>query len=408
MSRPNILALILAGGRGSRMEVLTDHRAKPALPYAGVYRLIDFSLSNLRNSGISEVRLLVQYQAQTIMEELANGRPWDLDRTTGGLQIVPPQQRRGDEGSEEIVPDGNAAAILDNLDVIRRADPDVLLVLSADHVYTFDYFTAIERHLDTDADATLVTTTVPIGEASNFGVCDVDADGRVTGFSYKPDDPPGNIVATEIFAYNPAVLIDTLTRLAAGSEEGLGDFGDELIPALIERGSVFACPLDGYWKDMGRPETYFSSHMELLADAPGLKLDDPAWPILTLEHQRLPARIREGATITDSLISPGCDVSGTVARSVLGPGVIVEAGATVRNAIVLSDTIIKSGAEVRYAIIDRHVVIGGGAVVGDLLDGDQPSTEELVLIGQHVNVHGNRRVRKGERIEGVDPLRPAT
>lgn len=404
MPRPKILALILAGGRGSRMEVLTDHRAKSALPYAGVYRLIDFSLSNLRNSGISDVKLLVQYQAQTIMEELANGRPWDLDRTTGGLQIVPPQQRRGDESDEEIVPDGNAAAILDNLDVIQKFAPDVLLVLSSDHVYTFDYFTAIDQHLERNADATVVTTTVPIEEASNFGVCEVNDDSRVTGFSYKPDSPAGNVVTTEIFVYNPAILIDTLEALERDGNEGLGDFGDELMPALIERGHVFACPLDGYWKDMGRPETYFASHMELLADAPELNLDDRAWPILTLEHQRLPARIRDGATISDSLISPGCDISGAVERSVLAPGVVVEEGAVVRNAIVLPDTVIKAGAEVQFAIIDRHVVIGGGAVIGEPLDVDDPSSEDLVLIGQYARIHGNRRIGKGERVPGVDPL----
>ncbi len=404
MPRPRILALILAGGRGSRMEVLTDFRAKPALPYAGVYRLIDFSLSNLRNSGISHVKLLVQYQAQTIMEELANGRPWDLDRTTGGLQVVPPQQRRGDESDEEIVPSGNAAALLDNLDVIRKFAPDVLLVLSSDHIYTFDYFTAIDQHLENNADATLVTTTVPIGEASNFGVCEVADDGRITGFAYKPDDAAGNVITTEIFVYNPTELIDTLESLADDSDEGLGDFGDELIPALIERGRVFGCPLDGYWKDMGRPEAYFSSHMDLLADTPELNLDDRAWPIFTQENQRVPAPIREGSMISDSLISPGCDIRGTVERSVLAPGVVVEEGATVRNAVMLPDTVVKTGARVQYAIVDGNVVIGGGAEVGEPLEGDAPSSDDLVLIGQHAHVHGDSRIRKGARVQGVDPL----
>jgi glucose-1-phosphate adenylyltransferase len=406
MPRPNVLALVLAGGQGSRLAPLTDHRAKPAVPYAGVYRLIDIALSNLRNSGISEVGVIVQYQTQSILNELANGRPWDLDRTTGGLRVIPPQQTRGDEGEGEVLARGNADAIYDNLDVIRRADPDVVLVLSSDHVYRLDYWLPIDQHLRTGADATLVTTKVALEDASNYGTCEVDDEGKVTGFAYKPEKPESDIATAEIFVYTPSALIDTLERLAARSKDGLEDFGHELLPALVEKGTAWAYRHDGYWRDVGRPETYFASHMDLLAEHPELDLDDPDWPIFTLAHQRLPARIDASAAIADSLVSPGCRIAGTVERSVLGPGVTVEAGATVRNAIVLEGTVVRSGATVQYAIVDRNVAIGRNAEVGELFDGDAPGPDDLAMVGQHVSIHGNRRVSAGERVQGVDPLHP--
>ncbi len=284
MPRPNILALVLAGGRGGRLEPLTDFRAKPAVPFAGVYRLIDISLSNLRNSGISDVGVIVQYETQSIMTELANGRPWDLDRTTGGLRVIPPQQSREKQDPNAVMADGNADALHDNLDLIRAYDPDALLVLSADHIYRLDYVLPIDQHLETDADATLVTTRVPLDDASNYGTCLVDDDRRVTGFAYKPEEPDSDIATTEIFVYKPSVLVEILERLAGEREDGLEDFGHSLIPALVERGQVFEYRHDGYWKDVGRPETYFASHMDLLAEHPELDLDDPDWPIFTLAH----------------------------------------------------------------------------------------------------------------------------
>lgn len=404
MPRPKILALVLAGGQGSRLAPLTDHRAKPAVPYAGVYRLIDISLSNLRNSGISEVGVVVQYQTQSILAELANGRPWDLDRTTGGLRVIPPQQSSGSESADEVLAQGNADAIYENLDLIRTADPDVLLVLSSDHIYRLDYWLPIDQHLETDADATLVTTKVPLDDASNYGTCQVDGANRVTGFAYKPEEPESDIVTTEVFLYKPSVLIDTLERLARESDGGLEDFGHELLPDLVDNGNVYSYPLDGYWKDVGRPETYFASHMDLLTEHPELDLDDPAWPISTLENQRLPARVHAEASIDASMISPGCDVHGTVERSVLAPGVVVESGATVSNAVILENTVVRRGATVRYAIIDRHVTVGSGADVGSLFEGDAPGPGDLAMVGQYVSIADNRAVTKGERIEGVDPL----
>jgi len=401
MARTKVLAMVLAGGQGGRMEVLTQKRAKPALPFAGVYRLIDMSLSNLRNSGISDVWVVVQYETQSINDTLANGRPWDLDRTHGGLRIIPPQQEADEEGGWH---EGNADALYRNKDLIRAFDPDVLLVLSADHVYRLDYNDVIEQHLASDADVTIVTTKVPKDQASNHAVIEVDREGVVTGFAYKPDDPLSDIVATEVFAYTPDAVLKTLDQLVAeidndGEGTGLEDFGHHLLPALVETGKVRDFRLQSYWKDVGRPETYFEAHMDLLAEHPDLALDDPAWPIFTLDHQRLPARIHDGAIVRDVLISPGCQIHGTVERSVLAPGVTVEAGATISDAIVLQDTVVSAGATVRFAIVDREVTIGEWASVGEEPAGDLPTTGELVLIGQGAVIRSRSTLERGARVE---------
>lgn len=412
MSRNNVLALVLAGGQGARMDVLTRRRAKPALPYAGVYRLIDFSLSNLHNSQISDVWLIVQYETQSIIQTVAGGRPWDLDRTHGGLTIVPPQQ----EGEREAAPwhEGNADAIYQNRELIRESGADVLLVLSADHVYKLDYTLIIDQHLATDADVTLVTTEVPIDQASHHGTVEVTKGGRITAFDYKPDEPTSTSIATEIFVYKADAVIETLERLARARSEdpetasGLEDFGDELLPELVKGGKVHDYRLPGYWKDVGRPETYFQSHMDLLKNAshtsareenPDLDLEDRAWPIVTRDPQRMPARIHGTARIDRSLISPGCDVAGKVERSVLSPGVIVEPDATVRDAILLQDVIVRAGATVQFAIVDERVEIGADAKVGQKPKGELPTTEELVLIGTKANVAKGAVVKRGERIE---------
>lgn len=412
MSRNNVLALVLAGGQGGRMEVLTKRRAKPALPYAGVYRLIDFSLSNLHNSQLSDIWLIVQFETQSIIQTVAGGRPWDLDRTHGGLTIVPPQQ----EGEREAAPwhEGNADAIHQNRELIRESGADTLLVLSADHIYKLDYNSVIDQHLSNEADVTLVSTEVPIDQASNHGTVKVDESGKVTDFRYKPEDPDSPIVATEIFVYRTEAVIETLERLAkehgegSGAESGLEDFGDELLPELVKGGKVFDYRLPGYWKDVGRPETYFRSHMDLLRNAshtdarkdnPDLDLDDRSWPILTRDPQRMPARIHGTARIDRSLVSPGCDVAGTVERSVLSPGVIVEEGATVHDSILFQDVVVRAGATVRFAIVDEHAEIGPDARVGQKPEGESPTTEELVLIGGHATIAKGTVVKRGERVE---------
>ncbi len=338
------------------MGPLTENRAKPALPFAGLYRLIDFPLSNCANSGISDVWVLQQYQPFSIEDHLANGRPWDLDRTSGGLLILQPFTGGEEEGFAE----GNADALWRHRRLIREFDADVVLVLSADAVYTLDYRDVIDAHLEADADVTMVTSKVD-EDPGRFGVVTVAEDRRVSGFSYKPDDPQSDLVTTEVFAYRPAALLDTLDDLGE-SDEPLEDFGDALLPRLVEGRRAYAFPLDGYWRDVGTPQSYWQAHQDLV-DGNGLDLDDLDWRIRTTAGHRPPALIEGGATVERSLMSPACRVAGQVSRSVLSPGVVVEAGAVVEESVILHGAVIRAGARVERAIVDSGVEVAAGAHV---------------------------------------------
>jgi glucose-1-phosphate adenylyltransferase len=384
-TRPKVLALVLAGGEGGRLDVLTNERAKPALPYGGVYRLVDFPLSNCRHSGVTDVWVLQQYHPYSLTEHLANGRPWDLDRTHGGLRVVHPYLGRSESGWYE----GNADAIYRNKTDIDAFGADLLLVLSADHVYKLDYGVVIDGHVSAGADVTMVTTEVPREEARRFGVVEVD-DGRVHAFDYKPDDPQSGLVTTEVFVYDAEALMAILDELAEGDDDsGLEDFGHELLPRLVAAGRAREHRLDTYWRDVGEIDSYWEGHMDLLAREPRLVLDDPAWPILTWSTQRPPARIEGSARIEESLVSPGCTVRGDVARSVLAPGVVVEKDAVVRDSVLLHETVVARGASVDRAILDCNVCVAGDAQVGD--------GGEIAVVGQRVTVES--AIVGGERVE---------
>lgn len=398
-----VLALVMAGGPGGRLEVLTEERAKPVMPYAGVYRLIDFPMSNCMHSGISDVWVIAQYQPQSLTDQLAHGRPWDLDRTYGGMRLVPPRQG----GSESGWHHGNADAIYRNKTLIAAFDPDVLVVLSSDHVYKLDYGKVIDRHLDREADVTIVTTKVPREEASRFGLVEVDDDGRVTNFEYKPDSPSSDLATTEVFVYDPNKLLETIESLVAedpdDEEAALEDYGDELLPRLVEEGRAYEYRHDGYWRDVGTIEDYWASNMDLISSDPELVLDDSDWPILTLGVDRPPARISGSAGIVDALISPGCVIEGRVERSVLAPGVVVEDGATVRDSIVLHETVIGSGATVDCSIVDAEVSVGEGARIGEEYapeePGSKPSDSEITLVAKGARIEEDARVAAGDRVE---------
>ena len=370
MRRPKVLALVLAGGEGGRLGPLTDERAKPALPFGGSYRLIDFPLSNCAHSGIRDVWVIQQYEPHELTKQLANGRPWDLDRTSGGLLILHPYLGDSESGWYE----GNADALYRNREAIADHDPDVLLVLSADHVYKLDYGDVIDAHLRSDASVTMVTTRVPREEAARYGVVELDGDGRVTAFDYKPEEPRSDLVTTEVFVYDARTLRSALDELAdEGDESGLQDFGHELLPRLVEDGTARAFELETYWRDVGTIESYWQAHMELVAEKPPLVLDDPDWPIVTAGLQRPPARIEKSARIEASLVAPGAVVSGKVERSVIGPGVVIEQGATVRESILFHDGHVASGAVVARAIVDERVRVEAGAeLVG---------VEEITVVG---------------------------
>ncbi len=357
MTRARTLALILAGGTGSRMGALTQARAKPALPFGGVYRLVDFPLSNCANSGIEDVWLIQQYQPYSLEDHLANGRPWDLDRTTGGLLILHPFTG-GDEGG---FPEGNADALWRHHALIAEFDADVVILLSADAVYTFDYRDLVDAHLAADADVTMVTTRVE-DDAGRFGVVTSDGEGRVRSFSYKPEEPESDVVTIEVFVYRPPALLGTLGELAREGDRS--DFGDGLLPRLVSDGRAFEHRFHRYWRDLGTPDAYWQAHQDLLGGN-GVDLHDPRWPIRTTGGQRPPARITPQGSADNSLVSPACVVSGRVVDSVLSPGVVVEEGAVLDQAVVLQDAVIRSGAHVERAIVDTRVEVAGDARLGD-------------------------------------------
>lgn len=402
MARNRILAIIQAGGSGGRMDVLTRERAKPALPFAGVYELVDFPLSNLTHSGIDHVWLSVQFQGSSIEDPVANGRPWDLDRSRGGLRLLMPQQGTGSE-DEEGFARGNADELFRIRDQIRTAEPEVVIVLSADHVYRFDYLEAVATHRDKDAECTIVTSEVPIEEAGDHATVEVNEAGVVTGFAYKPEVPSTSTVATEIFVYDPPTLVSVLEELyreksaeADEGDSGLGDFGETLVPRFVHRGRTVGHPLPGYWRDLGQPHLYLAAHQDVLLDDQGL-FNDQSWPILTRQPQRVPARIHASARVQDSLVSPGATVRGVVHRSVLGPGVRVEEGAVVRNSVLFADTVVEKNAQVDWSIVDEGCVVGAGVVVGEEHARGTEQPDEIAIVGRDSTVRTD--VGGGARLE---------
>ncbi|WP_454086073.1 glucose-1-phosphate adenylyltransferase family protein [Georgenia sp. Marseille-Q6866] len=386
MAPTRTLLIVLAGGAGSRLETLTEHRAKPALRFGGSHRLVDFPLSNAANSGVRDVWVLEQFEPESITEHLAGGRPWDLDRSRGGLMVLGPH--RGDE--REGWHEGTADALWRKADRIRRHDPDVVLVASADAVYRMDYADVVAQHVAGDAEVTMVTTRHD-GDCSRYGVVRVE-EGRVTEYVLKPDDPPTRTVTTEVFAFTPAALLETLEACAEeAGEDGLGDLGDEVLPAMVGRGAAADYRHSGYWQDVGTVEAYWSAHMELL-EQPPFDLDDPAWPIRTPAQRHVGARVHARGQVADSLLSPGVVVEGTVRRSVLAPGVQVAPGAEVVDSVLLDDVRVGPGAVVRRSVVDEGARVRGRAEVGG--DG------EVTLIGAGSVVHPRKRIPAGGRYPG--------
>lgn len=405
MPRDHILAVIQAGGTGGRMDVLTRERAKPALPFAGIFQLVDVPLSNLANSGITDVWLSVQFLGASLGEQVQNGRPWDLDRNRGGLRLLMPEEGGGTD--EDGFARGNADELYRIRDQVTQEGPDLLVVMSADHVYRFDVMDAVRTHRRTGAECTVVTTTVPVEEAADHATVETDADGKVTRFAYKPDRPTTGTVAAEIFVYDPSVLVPLLEELhrelgedAEAGDTGLGDYGDHLLPRLVGRGRVYAHAMPGYWKDLGQPHKYLAAHRDVLTDDQGV-LGDPDWPIIGHQQQRPPARVLDGGRVADSLLSPGSVVRGTVLRSVIGPGVVVEEGALVRDSVVFQDTRIREGSRVDWAVVDRDCEIGPAAEVGSA-DTDPDDPDAITLVGR------GSSVARGVVLDGGARLEPGT
>lgn len=396
-----VLGIVQAGGKGSRLDVLTRERAKPVLPFAGEFQLIDFALSSLTHSMVPDVWVDVAYQASTLQRHLAGGRPWDLDRTDGGFRLLAPEN--GDEPVRNGFAAGNADALLKIWRQIEQQRPELVIVMSADHVFRLDLRDVIDLHRDRGAECTIVTAEVSSEEAAQNAVLQV-TDGLVTHLDYKPDSTAATTVCTEITVYDAELLGVALASLASALQEksneagdsGLGDFGEHLLPWFVERGKAYAFPITSYWRDVGRPEAYLGAHRDLLAGRIDV-FDDPEHPVRTRHANRPAARFVDGCVVADSHVSGGAVVRGTVRRSVLGPGVVVGTGALVEDSVIMADTVIEANASVITAIIDERCVIGRGARVGAQPKGTRPRPDDLCLIGMESRVNG--ALPPGSRLE---------
>jgi glucose-1-phosphate adenylyltransferase len=377
-----IRAVILAGGEGSRLGVLTAKRAKPAVPFAGKYRIIDFPLSNCVNSGIFDLMVLAQYRPQSLIEHVGSGAPWDLNRDfTGGVKILTPYKARND--SDWFA--GTADAVQQNFSFIKRDFPDLVLILSGDHIYTMDYEPMISFHLDQHADLTMGTISVPIEQASRFGILSTDAKYRVTSFVEKPENPPSTLANMGVYLFNRE-LLDRILWEDRINPESSHDFGKNIIPNLVKsEARVFAFPYTGYWMDVGTFQSYWQAHMDMLSPSPKLKLYNRDWIIHTRTEERPPARLPASARVYASMICDGCYIGADarVESSVLSPGVVIRPGAVVRESIVLTDTVIESGAVIERAIIDKRSHIGENARVGG---GVADANIKLALVGKNCAV----------------------
>ena len=382
-------AVILAGGEGSRLGTLTAKRTKPAVPFAGKYRIIDFTLSNCVNSGIFDVMIIAQYRPHSLIEHIGAGGPWDLNRDfTGGVRIYTPYKARG--ASDWFL--GTADAVQQNFRFVKNSSPDLVLILSGDHIYEMNYATMIDAHVARQADLTLATIVVPIKDPSRLGIIGVDAENRVTSFVEKPAEPPSNQANMGVYLFNTEVLDNYLLE-DHNLPNSTHDFGRDILPKMIADGArVFAYPYNGYWMDVGTASSYWKAHMDHLEDNPPFDLNDRSWIIHTRTEERPPVWIARSAFIENSMICDGCEISSNakVIRSVLSPGVLVRPGAVIRESIILTDSVIESDAIIERAIIDKKVHIQSQARVGGMIDTAEPV---LTMVGK------NSEIPKGFTVE---------
>ncbi|MCB9078327.1 MAG: glucose-1-phosphate adenylyltransferase [Anaerolineaceae bacterium] len=357
-----VLAILMAGGAGTRLTVLSDKRAKPAVPFAGKYRIIDFTLSNCVNSGIYDVAVLTQYRPHSLNTHIGIGKPWDLDRQRGGVHLRQPYQ--GNNADLDWYR-GTADAVFRNLDFIQEKDPDLVVILSGDHIYKMDYRPMVEYHIQKGADLTVGVMEVPLDETDRFGIMTVNRNMRVTEFHEKPKDrDKGTLASMGIYIFSTDILVQRLSEGTA--EQPRIDFGKHVIPDMISQDKVYAYPFEGYWVDVGTIHSFWETNLAMTSVEMEqvLNLHDPNWIIHTRSQERPPVKLGPQARIIDSLVSNGCVIRGQVERSVLSPGVYVSPGAVVKESVIINDTWIGPGAIVDKAIVDENVVIGAGTYLG--------------------------------------------
>ena len=381
--------MLLAGGQGSRLYALTSHMAKPAVPFGGKYRIIDFALSNCTNSGIDTVGVLTQYRPLELNAYLGSGQPWDLDKGEGGVHILPPYVARGDAGRWY---KGTADAVLQNLDFLELYDPEDVLVLSGDHIYKMDYAALLAFHRERGAAATLSAVEVDPGEAGRFGILETDGADIVRGFEEKPREPKGTLASMGVYAFRWAALKKYLLEDGA-DPASRGDFGGDVIPRMLAAGErLTVYRFQGYWKDVGTISALWEANMDLLSIHSGIHVYDPAWPVYTRCPILPPHVTGEGAELSHSIVTGGAEIFGRVENSVLSHSVVVEPGARVSYSVLMPGAVVRAGARVEYAILAEGADIGPGAHVG----GEPGSAcQAIAVVGGGAAVPAGGRVRPG-------------
>ncbi len=384
------VAMLLAGGQGSRLYTLTDNTAKPAVIFGGKYRIIDFTLSNCINSHIDTVGVLTQYQPLVLNEYIGNGQPWDLDRTFGGVMVLPPYQAK--ESADWYK--GTANAIYQNLNFINRYNPEYVMVLSGDHIYKMDYNKMLQFHKEKDADCTIAVIEVPIEQAFRFGIMNADEDGKIYEFEEKPKTPKSNKASMGIYIFNRD-LLETFLIDDENNPDSDKDFGKNVIPAMLNKGlKMYAYPFSGYWKDVGTIDSLWEANMDLLGSSPMLNLHDRSWRIFSRTYAMPAQYIGDNAKIIDSLITEGCEIEGRVENSVISSGVKIEEGAVVKNSVIMSECRVCKNAVVEYSIIDCATTIGENCLIGE----SRIEGKGITVIGSNIKIKRNTVISGGETV----------
>ncbi len=388
-NRKECVAMILAGGQGSRLGVLTRYRAKPAVPYGGKYRIIDFPLSNCTNSGIDVVGILTQYEPFVLNSYIGNGAPWDLNTNNGGAYTLSPSTHIGDTGNWYL---GTADAIYQNISFIERFSPTNVVILSGDHIYKMNYSKMVRFHNEQGADATIAVMPVPIEEASRFGILATSEDGRVTDFVEKPANPPSNLASMGIYVFSWDVIRRYLEADAKDTSSS-HDFGKNIIPSMLaDNQRLFAYRFEGYWRDVGTIDSLWEANMDLLNEEGDLDLSDDSWKIYSRNPNLPAARIGTGATLNDCMVAEGCDVEGDISHSLLFQGVHVGKGVRIKDSIVMRGARIGDGAVIERAVIAENARIGEGVHIGE-------PNGALCVIGPRSQILAGARVGAGQSIE---------
>ena len=385
------VAMLLAGGQGSRLYALTTNIAKPAVAFGAKYRIIDFPLSNCINSRIDTVGVLTQYQPLVFNEYIGNGQPWDLDRTYGGVHILSPYQAKTNSSWYE----GTANAIYQNLHFMKMYNPEYVLILSGDHIYKMDYAAMLKAHKDTGADCTIAAINVPLSEASRFGILNTNPDGSIYQFEEKPKQPKSTLASMGIYIFSAQKLFQYLEDDDANPNSSK-DFGKDVLPAMLNAGEkMYSYRFEGYWKDVGTIQSLWEANMDLLGENPIFDVSDKTWKIHSRNPLAPPEHIGENGVVKNSMVALGCEIDGVVENSILGSNVIVEQGAVVKDAVVLANSVIKAGAVVSYSIIDENVTVGENAKIGV----DKSDTAEIVVLGRDITIANGVTVSEGQKHE---------